>query len=160
VAVIGAGFAGIAAAYYLSRAGIEEFVVFEKSLGPGGVWWDSRYPGAAVDTPTHMYSFSFMKNEWTKSHADQAELQSYMAGTIEKLGLGPHFRYNTPVKAIAWQEQEAAWQVQTDTETALYDYVVSAAGLLNVPKLPDWPGTDTFIGKLFHTCCSGTLWMC
>jgi cation diffusion facilitator CzcD-associated flavoprotein CzcO len=151
VAVIGAGFAGIATAYYLSRAGIDNFLVYEKALGPGGVWWDSRYPGAAVDTPTHMYSFSFKRHGWTKSHADQAELQAYMAETIEGLGLGSHFRYNTPVKAIAWQEQSMAWLVQTDTETVRYDYVVSAVGLLNVPKLPDWPGMDSFTGKIFHT---------
>ena len=74
IAVIGGGFGGIATAVKLTRAGFDNFTVFEKSDGPGGVWWDNTYPGAAVDTPTHTYSFSFKRFDWSKSHADQTEL--------------------------------------------------------------------------------------
>ena len=151
IAIIGAGFAGIATAVYLSRAGLDDFVVLERSAGPGGVWWDSRYPGAAVDTPTHMYSFSFRRNDWTKSHADQNELQKYIADTIEAFDLGEHFRFNTMVKSVTWLDERQRWMVATDSESSEYDYVISAVGLLNVPKFPDWPGLDEFEGVSFHT---------
>lgn len=151
VAVIGAGFAGISAAYYLQRAGFDSFTVFDQAGGPGGVWWNNRYPGAAVDTPTHMYSFSFRRNDWTKSHADQAELQSYMAATIEEFGLGDHFRYETRVKALHWVESAQHWRVETERGAEEFDFVISAVGLLNVPKYPQWRGLDDFAGCKLHT---------
>ena len=48
VAIIGAGFSGLAAAIALTRKGIP-YVIFEKEAGLGGTWWANRYPGAEVD---------------------------------------------------------------------------------------------------------------
>ena len=56
VAVIGAGFGGIAAGVKLKRAGIDTFTIYESSLGIGGTWWDNTYPGAEVDVGSHLYS--------------------------------------------------------------------------------------------------------
>ena len=50
VTVIGAGFGGLNAAVMLKRAGIP-YTVIEKDSGVGGTWWETRYPGARVDTP-------------------------------------------------------------------------------------------------------------
>jgi cation diffusion facilitator CzcD-associated flavoprotein CzcO len=36
-------------------------------------------------------------------------------------------------------------------ETVAANVVVSAVGMLNQPKLPDWPGLDSFRGPKFHT---------
>ena len=33
--------------------------VLEKNEDVGGTWLENRYPGAGVDTPSHLYSFSF-----------------------------------------------------------------------------------------------------
>ncbi|HXA32343.1 MAG TPA: NAD(P)-binding protein, partial [Acidimicrobiales bacterium] len=49
IVIVGAGFGGIATGVKLKRAGIHSFTIFEKSDGPGGTWWDNRYPGAEVD---------------------------------------------------------------------------------------------------------------
>jgi hypothetical protein len=59
VAIIG-GVGGIATAVHLIRAGID-LTIFERSPGPGGVWWDNTYPGVAIDTPSHMYSSLFQQ---------------------------------------------------------------------------------------------------
>lgn len=59
VAVIGAGASGLCAAVNLKAAGVP-FEVFERRETVGGVWQDNRYPGAGVDTPNHLYSFSFI----------------------------------------------------------------------------------------------------
>src|SRR5476651_2078421 len=69
VAVIGGGFGGIAAGVYLKRAKVETFTIFEKSEGAGGTWWENRYPGAEVDSESHLYSFSFKLHDWTRTHA-------------------------------------------------------------------------------------------
>ena len=41
VAIIGAGFGGIVTAIKLQKSGFD-FVVFERSEGVGGTWWDNR----------------------------------------------------------------------------------------------------------------------
>ncbi|MFI5428884.1 FAD-dependent oxidoreductase [Aeromicrobium sp. UC242_57] len=70
VAVIGAGFSGIAAATELIRQGVDDFVIFERSEDIGGTWMVNRYPGAEVDLESHIYSFSFEPHDWTRTHAD------------------------------------------------------------------------------------------
>ena len=57
---MGSGLAGVAMASKLQMAGLPDFTVFERSAGPGGVWWDNVYPGAEVDTESISYSSSFI----------------------------------------------------------------------------------------------------
>ena len=58
VAIIGAGFGGIAAAIKLRQRTSATFTIFEQSPDVGGTWYDNRYPGCEVDIPSHAYSFS------------------------------------------------------------------------------------------------------
>ena len=37
----------------------QDFVILEKSNDVGGTWRENRYPGAACDVQSHMYSLSF-----------------------------------------------------------------------------------------------------
>ena len=56
--VIGAGLGGLNAALMLKRAGIP-YTVIEKNSGVGGTWYENRYPGARVDTPSRCYTHIF-----------------------------------------------------------------------------------------------------
>src|SRR5262245_53088802 len=56
VAIVGAGFSGLAMAFKLKAAGRHDFVVLERAAEVGGVWRDNTYPGAACDVPSHVYS--------------------------------------------------------------------------------------------------------
>ena len=47
VAVLGAGFGGVAMAARLASRGIRDFVIIERGDDVGGVWRDNTYPGAA-----------------------------------------------------------------------------------------------------------------
>jgi cation diffusion facilitator CzcD-associated flavoprotein CzcO len=69
VAVIGAGFGGIAMGVKLRQAGIHSFTIYESSLGIGGTWWDNTYPGAEVDAGSNLYRYSFKPHDWTRTHA-------------------------------------------------------------------------------------------
>lgn len=151
IAVIGAGFGGIAAAVKLKLAGLTDFVVYEKSAGPGGVWWDSRYPGAEVDTPTHIYSYSFKRFDWTRSHAQQAELQRYLEETIDEFAIRRHFVFDTEVDKVVWNDSTRTWSLYRAGAVETFDYVVLAVGILNVPAIPTWPGLADFTGPAFHT---------
>ena len=95
VAIIGAGFAGIAAGVKLRQAGIDSFTIYEKSLDIGGTWRDNTYPGCEVDTPSSLYSFSFTVPGWSRTHARQADLRKYLEGVVDDFGLRsahPHRR--------------------------------------------------------------------
>jgi cation diffusion facilitator CzcD-associated flavoprotein CzcO len=152
VAIIGAGLGGIAAAVNLTRAGITSFTIFEQSAGPGGTWWDNTYPGAECDIDILFYSYSFQPHDWTRTHASQREIQAYVQTVIDRFELAPHMRYNTRITEAIWDDRQHAYDITTAAgERMRFDILVSAVGLLNVPRYPDWPGLDTFRGPKFHT---------
>ncbi|MGW0586340.1 flavin-containing monooxygenase [Streptosporangium sp. NPDC002607] len=151
VAVIGGGFAGLAAAHQLKRHGYS-FTVFETEDGPGGTWRVNRFPGAEVDTPAPMYSFSFAPYDWSRSYPGQAELQSYLEHVADRFDLRAHFRFGRTVRRLVWEEDGQQWAVHLDTgEVRRFTAVVTAVGLLNVPNEPAWPGRELFTGDIFHT---------
>jgi cation diffusion facilitator CzcD-associated flavoprotein CzcO len=152
VAVVGAGFGGIAAGVYLRRAGIETFTIYESSTGVGGTWWDNTYPGAEVDVGSHLYCFSFKSHDWSRSHARQAELQRYLEETVDEQALRPHLRLGVTVESATWDERRHVWSVELGDGTVDECHaVISAVGFLNVPRYPTWPGLDRFEGAAFHT---------
>ncbi|MFI5894145.1 flavin-containing monooxygenase [Actinoplanes sp. NPDC051513] len=151
VAIIGAGLGGIAAAVKLRKAGAA-CTIFEQSSGVGGTWFDNRYPGCEVDVHSHAYSFSFLKYDWPRTHATQPELLAYAEHVVERFGLRPHLRLNTRVTDLVWEESTSTYRLSTEHgDTEEFDVVVSALGLLSVPRYPQWPGLDTFAGPGFHT---------
>ena len=152
VAVVGAGFGGIAMGVKLKQAGIDTFTIYESSLGIGGTWWDNTYPGAEVDVGSHLYCFSFKPHQWTRTHARQPELQKYLEETVDEFGLRPHLHLGTPVESATWDEERHLWAVRLEDGTVdVCHVVVSGVGFLNVPRYPDWPGLDDFGGPAFHT---------
>lgn len=156
VAVVGAGLGGIAAAVKLKRAGVEDFTVFEKAAGPGGVWWQNTYPGCEVDVPSFAYSYSFMPHDWSGTHAKQPELRDYAAAVIERFGVDGHFRFGQEVLGAIWDEQRSVYTVRVADPAGIetvceFEVLVSAVGMLSNPRLPDWPGLEDFEGPVFHT---------
>ena len=110
VLIIGAGVSGLCAAINLQRAGIP-FTILEKSATVGGIWWDNRYPGAGVDTPNHLYSYSFAPYDWSMYFALRDELQAYLEYVAEKFGLRSHIRFETEVKSADYDEPTQRWLV-------------------------------------------------
>jgi cation diffusion facilitator CzcD-associated flavoprotein CzcO len=152
VAIVGAGFGGIAAGVKLRRAGIHTFTIYESSLGIGGTWWDNTYPGAEVDVGSHLYCFSFKPYDWSRSHARQPELQKYLEQTVDEFGLRPHLRLGVTVESATWDDARHVWSVALDDGTVDEVHVlISGVGFLNVPRYPEWPGLAGFEGAKFHT---------
>jgi len=152
IAIIGAGLGGVAAAVNLRRAGIDSFTMFEQSAGPGGTWWDNTYPGAECDIDIMFYSYSFKPYDWKRTHASQKEIQSYIQAVIDEYEIGPQLRFNTRIAEAIWNERQHYYDLTTTAgERLRFDVVISAVGLLNVPRYPEWPGLETFRGPKFHT---------
>src|SRR5206468_9628232 len=96
VLIVGAGFSGICMGIKLLEAGMQSFLIFEKSEEIGGTWWENRYPGCACDIPSHLYSFSFAPStEWSRMYPGQQEIHDYLKRCVKHYGLSPHLCLNT-----------------------------------------------------------------
>jgi 4-hydroxyacetophenone monooxygenase len=155
VLIVGAGFSGICAAVELARAEIP-FVVFEKNDRVGGTWYESQYPGAAVDTPSHIYSFSFANHDWSRYFSDRDSVMAYLEDVASRTGTHKSIRFNHEVLEAAFDDDDQLWHVRyvddTGSEASMAtSVVVSAVGAFNPPRLPAIPGLDTFEGVSAHT---------
>lgn len=152
--IIGAGASGLCAAVRLQELGVP-YTVVERNHDVGGVWFENRYPGAGVDTPSHLYSFSFAKNDWTRWFASQAELRGYFERVADDFGVRPHIRFGTEVISAAYDARAEQWMVRVTgddgEETLQASIVISAVGAFNKPRMPDVAGLETFPGPVAHT---------
>ncbi|MBS44505.1 MAG: monooxygenase [Nocardioides sp.] len=153
--VIGAGIAGMLASVRLAEAGVEH-VVLEKNDGVGGSWFENRYPGAGVDTPSYLYSYSFFDHDWSTHFGKRDEVQSYLDAFADAHDVRSRVRFGTEVVRASYDEGAQRWRVVTrsadgSTEELEAPILVSAVGLLNRPKVPALPGLESFEGRLFHS---------
>ncbi len=153
VVILGAGMSGLCMAIQLQRAGIQDFLIVEKSTGIGGTWWDNRYPGAQVDIPAPAYSFSFAPNgEWTHRFADAPEIQRYQQRLAEKHGLPARMRLGTAITEARFDEGSGRWQLNLDGgETLSARFFVCSTGQLNIARWPDIAGLSDYRGQLLHS---------
>lgn len=153
VVVLGAGMSGLCMSVQLRRAGIVDFVVIEQSAGLGGTWWDNRYPGAHVDVPAPLYSFSFAPNpRWARRFAAAAEIQSYMQEVAQRFGVMPHLRFGRRIVRASFDEADSRWRIELDDgRTWRARHFVCSTGPLSRPRLPDIPGIDSFAGRVLHS---------
>jgi cation diffusion facilitator CzcD-associated flavoprotein CzcO len=152
VLVVGAGFGGLGMAIKLDEAGERDYLVVERGDDVGGTWRDNTYPGAACDVPSQLYSFSFAPNpRWSRSFSPQPEIQGYLRDLAGRAGVLDRFRFGTTLQDAAWDDQALLWRVRTSAGDLTADVLVSAAGALSDPKLPDIDGLDSFAGEVFHS---------
>jgi 4-hydroxyacetophenone monooxygenase len=155
VIIVGAGVSGLCAAINLKKAGIP-FTIIEKSETVGGTWWDNRYPGAGVDTPNHLYSYSFAPYDWSMYFALRDELHAYLEHVADKFGLRPHIRFRTEVKSASYHQDSQRWMVTVQKpggaqEILKANVFISAVGIFNPIKMPAIKGLDRFAGPCFHS---------
>ena len=152
VVIIGSGFSGLGTAIRLRQEGMEDFVVLERGKDVGGTWHYNTYPGCACDVPSHLYSFSFAPNpDWTETYSPQPEIRSYLEGCADRFGVRPFIRFGTTVTESRWDEEDNRWVVETDRGTYRARVLVSAAGPLTEPKIPEIDGLDDFRGGVWHS---------
>jgi 4-hydroxyacetophenone monooxygenase len=156
VLIIGAGVSGIIAAQRLGEMGVRYTVVDEHD-GAGGNWRDNVYPGAGVDTPSHLYSFSFAPRDWAQHFELRSALEDYFSETFSRVvGEAGTTRFNTKVTSARFDAEAMVWRVEVEDrqgcrEQIVATVVISAVGVLNVPSLPKITGMERFTGPSFHS---------
>jgi cation diffusion facilitator CzcD-associated flavoprotein CzcO len=150
VIVIGAGQAGLSAAYHLIRFGFrpyDEVVVLDRNAEPGGAWqhrWDSltmhdvhgiaNLPGVGVP-------------ESVGDERANEFVPRYYADYEARFEL-PVIR---PVTVQSVREVDGRFVLTTDHGVYRAEAIVNATGTWNRPFVPWYPGIETFRGRQLHT---------
>ena len=155
VIVVGTGMGGLNAAAQLKHAGIN-FTVIEKNSGVGGTWFENRYPGARVDSPSRAYMHILgVELDCPSPWCTREENQRYFNWVADRYGIREHIVFDTEVTTMTWHEETATWEVvakDPDGQRVFWaSAVISAVGLLSRPNLPQIEGMDDFAGAAFHT---------
>lgn len=153
--IIGGGISGLCAAVQFKAAGIP-YVIVERRTDLGGVWFDNRYPGAACDVPSHLYSFSFAPYEWSRYFAGSPEIHRYLEQVADDFDIRRHIRFGVEVIQTRYDEASCRWEADVVTadgsrETIHANIVISGVGAFNKPRMPDIPGLGDFAGPSVHT---------
>lgn len=151
--IVGTGFSGLCMAIKLKQAGINDFILIERSDTVGGTWRDNHYPGCACDVPSHLYSYSFEpKSDWSRAFAPQQEIRAYLAHCADKYGILPHIRFNTTGKQARFDEQQGRWYLRdSDGNEMSATILVAGIGALSNPAIPRLKGMEKFQGTHFHS---------
>lgn len=156
VVIIGAGLSGLSLAFKLESAGIS-YRILEKNAEIGGTWLENIYPGCGVDTPSHLYSFSFAPNtEWSRFFAKRPEVYDYLERLTSEHGVRAGINFGVEVERADYDVEEARWTIQArhasgEVEVISTPVLVSAVGMVNRPSVPSIDGLDDFDGPMMHT---------
>ncbi len=155
VAIIGAGFSGIAMAIQLEQLGVP-YTIFERRGELGGTWSANQYPDIRVDTMTLTYELCLEQPaRWSEYFARGAEVRRYLEGVAERHDVTRHIEVDHALESARFDESTSRWSLgfsRSDGSRAEYEanVIVSAAGLFSTPTTPDLPGKESFEGEILH----------
>ena len=160
VVVIGAGQAGLSAAYHLQRRGIE-YVVLDGEDGPGGAW-RHRWRSLRMSTVNGIFDLPGMpKPPVDPEEPAAAAVPRYFAAYEREFGF-PIMRpvrvrsvRNDPVAGLADTDLaddggRGGLLVETTDGTWSARAVINATGTWTTPNWPWYPGLETFAGRQLH----------
>jgi cation diffusion facilitator CzcD-associated flavoprotein CzcO len=159
VIVVGAGIAGINAAYHLNEQRPDNsFLVLETFETFGGTWWSHKYPGIRSDSD--LYTFGYRFKPWVGPPiATAEEIRAYMGEVIEDAGLDKHIRYRHCISAASWSSEQNLWTItatklETGEEmnfTAKFLYMGQGYYRHKEGFWPDWQDMERYEGQLVHS---------
>ncbi|KUJ18470.1 FAD/NAD(P)-binding domain-containing protein [Mollisia scopiformis] len=159
VVVIGAGWAGLAAAKtYLEIDPKVQLTIFDSERHLGGVWNKDRcFPGFLADSPTGLFDLSDLPmrdaigmKDWSDLPGDK--VYEYLKAYAKKFSLVERMRLGTRVLRVSRHLDKKAWDIEIENsgEVLTFDKVIVAAGLNSKPLWPDLP-IDDFEGIVMHS---------
>ncbi|WP_369137143.1 FAD-dependent oxidoreductase [Modestobacter versicolor] len=145
VVVIGAGQAGLSAAYALHRAGAD-FVVLDGDEGPGGAW-QHRWPSLRLDRAHRIHPLpgSELPDADPASPASEV-VAGYFADYERRFGLP----VRRPVAVRAVHRTDDGFVLDTSAGSWTARGVLNATGTWTRPFWPAYPGRELFRGRQLH----------
>jgi thioredoxin reductase len=154
IVVIGAGQAGLSAAYHLKRLGLPPnrgFIVLDRSPAPGGAW-QFRWPSLTLSTVNRIHDLPGMRLA-DAVDTDATEVQAAVAvpryfSAYEKAFELPVYR---PVHVNVVCGRADRLIVESDRFDVSARGIINATGTWEAPYIPEYPGADRFGGRQLHT---------
>ena len=157
-------------------ADIPEIVCFEKQANWGGLWNYTWRTGLdEYGEPVHGsmyrylwsngpkeglefadYSFEEHFGKQIASYPPRAVMFDYIEGRVKKAGVRDWVRFLTPVRAVTYDAASGLFTltahdlVNDRTYSETFDHVIVASGHFSTPNVPEFPGFDTFNGRILH----------
>ena len=157
-------------------ADIPEIVCFEKQSNWGGLWnytWRTGLDehGEPVHGSMYRYLWSNGPKEGLEfadysfeehfgkpiaSYPPRAVLFNYIEGRVKKAGVRDWIRFNSPVRHVTYDEASGKFTVivkdhEKDVEySEEFDNVVVSTGHFSTPNVPQFPGFESFNGRVLH----------
>lgn len=146
VLVIGAGPAGVNAAYALKKAGIDYRVIDRAPIVAST--WASLYPSLTLNTSrffSHMPEHRFPLNFGMFASAKQ--YHSHVVDFVNE----QHINIDFGIDVYRVAPEKGLWKVETSAGIETYKTVISATGVFNNPQMPIIKGMDVFEGEIMHS---------
>jgi len=161
VVVIGAGQAGLSAAYHLQRQGVESaltnpsgsrtFVVLDREEAPGGAW-QHRWPSLRMATVNGIFDLpGYPKPPNDDREASRDAVPRYFAGFEDHFHLPIHRPVHVAAVRAADANPNGDLIIETDHGRWGTRALINATGTWTNPLLPYYPGSETFVGRQLHT---------
>ena len=154
IAVIGAGQAGLSAAYHLKKSGMQigrDFIILDEAIHPGGAW-QFRWPSLTLSTVNKIHDLPGMPFEETlvtdgTEVLASASIPRYFDLYEKRFGLHVY----RPIKVEKVFLHSDRFYIDT-TETLFSALgIINATGTWNSPYIPEYPGAALFQGEQLHT---------
>ncbi len=138
--IIGAGQAGLATSYLLTRSG-HEHLVLEQAAQPGNAWRSERWDSFTLNTPNWTLQVPGMEYQGDDPDGflPLAELIKRIDGYVQQNRLP--IQYNTRVTQVQPADSTPGYLVHTPEQVLTARNVVIATGLFQTPKSP--PSSQT-----------------
>jgi trimethylamine monooxygenase len=157
-------------------AEIPEIVCFEKQRNWGGLWNYTWRTGLdEFGEPVHGsmyrylwsngpkeglefadYSFEEHFGKQIASYPPRAVLFDYIEGRVNKAGVRPWIRFATVARSVTWSAETRKFTVRVHdlpndrSYSEEFDHVIVASGHFSTPNVPEFPGFETFNGRILH----------
>ncbi|EXJ76300.1 uncharacterized protein A1O5_00808 [Cladophialophora psammophila CBS 110553] len=163
IIILGAGYGGLIYGARLVEAGFpaEDIRLIDNAGGFGGTWYWNRYPGLMCDVESYLYAPLLEETNFMPKHKYSygPELRDQAERIAQKYGLVGFFRSN--VESATWDDETKRWDIKLEENrgpgqekvklTVRAQFLLSANGFLNHPKVPNVSGLEEFEGTMFHT---------
>ena len=165
VVVIGAGLGGLLHAVRLLQTGDfvpRDILLVDAASGFGGTWNWNTYPGLMCDIESYIYLPLLEETGYMPSHkyVPGAEIKDHAYRIASMYSLYHRALFCTSVTGLVWDDDdEMQWTVRAVQyrRRGVFpldfsaDFVIMAAGLVSIPKMPNIDGVADYQGAKFHT---------
>lgn len=144
--IIGAGPAGLSVSACLKQKNLP-FILLEKS-GKIGSSWHNHYERLHLHTDKKRSELPYMPypDSYPK-YPSRTQFIEYLENYAEHFDLRPRFNR----QAVSVENENESWVIRTNHETYSSQNLVVATGYCRKTVIPEWPGLNTFTGRVIHS---------